>query len=108
MVAVGRYRQELRLEGTDLDNPSSGQTPTSCPRGLILGGWEEETQRGGTDGPGPALGAEDGSGEQAHALLASGVGSSRLAGLCWSREGKKQRDQAALGLSQAQRGKTLA
>ena len=52
VVAVGRYRQERRLEGTDLDNPSSGQTPTSCPRGLILGGWEEvqETQRGGRMG----------------------------------------------------------
>lgn len=52
MVTMGRYRQELRLEGTDLDNPSSGQTPTSCPRGLILGGWEEvqETQRGGQTG----------------------------------------------------------
>ena len=50
VVATGRHRQELRLEGTDLDNPSSGQTPTSCPRGLILGGWEEvqETQRGRT------------------------------------------------------------
>ena len=48
VVATGRHRQELRLEGTDLDNPSSGQTPTSCPRGLILGGWEEvqETQLG--------------------------------------------------------------
>lgn len=27
----------LRLQGTDLDNPSSGQAPASCPQGLILG-----------------------------------------------------------------------
>lgn len=77
---MGRqYRQELRLEGTDLDNPSSGQTPTSCPRGLILGGLgggPGDLKR--MDGPGPAWGAEDGSGEHAHPLLEIWCWASRL------------------------------
>ena len=46
---VGR---SWRLEGTDLDNPSSGQAPTSCPQGLILGerGKVRGLQRGGGTG----------------------------------------------------------
>lgn len=69
----GEAQAGAEIRGTDLDNPSSGQTPASCPRGLILGGWEEvqETQKrmAGL----AQQGAEDGSGEQAHPLLASMV-----------------------------------
>lgn len=67
----------LRLQGTDLDNPSSGQAPASCPQGLIPGqsGKVRGLQRGGWTGL-AQLWVEKrmASGGQPRPLLPSGAG----------------------------------